>query len=149
MMRSWPPGGATLISGAPLTNPPRLHASRPVHPSRGPRLGLPRCVGQAFAAEAIAECIRSGSVWETESNIEWLDLSGRGGLGCVVHGGTHQSVAKHRESLPTEVRVRPDAGSPVRSLAGRTRFCDESSRPILVRFALTRRTSRFLLPGAH
>jgi hypothetical protein len=31
-------------------------------------------VGQAFAAEAIAECIRSGSVWETESNIEWLDL---------------------------------------------------------------------------
>jgi hypothetical protein len=31
-------------------------------------------VGQAFAAEAIAECIRSGSGWETESNIEWLDL---------------------------------------------------------------------------
>jgi hypothetical protein len=31
---------------------------------------------KAFAAEAIAECIRSGSgsVWETESNIEWLDL---------------------------------------------------------------------------
>src|SRR5215813_5663590 len=23
MMRSWPPGGATLISGAPLTNPPQ------------------------------------------------------------------------------------------------------------------------------
>src|SRR5262245_57134949 len=59
--------------------------------------------------------------------------SGRGGLGCVVHGGTHQSVAKHRETLPAELRVRPDAGSPVRSLAGRTRFCDESSRPILVR----------------
>src|SRR5215831_14090450 len=33
MMRSWPVGGATLISGAPLTNPPRLHASRPAHPS--------------------------------------------------------------------------------------------------------------------
>src|SRR5262245_33090064 len=32
MMRSWPPGGATLISGAPLTNAPRLHASRPAHP---------------------------------------------------------------------------------------------------------------------
>jgi hypothetical protein len=31
-------------------------------------------VGQAFAVEAIAECIRSGGVWETESNIEWLDL---------------------------------------------------------------------------
>ena len=33
MMRSWPPGGAMLISGAPLTNPPRLPASRPVHPT--------------------------------------------------------------------------------------------------------------------
>src|SRR5262245_47129225 len=32
MMRSWPPGGATLISGAPLTNPTRLQASRPAHP---------------------------------------------------------------------------------------------------------------------
>jgi hypothetical protein len=32
------------------------------------------CVGQALATEAIAECIRSGSVWEAESNIEWLDL---------------------------------------------------------------------------
>jgi hypothetical protein len=31
-------------------------------------------VGQALATEAIAECIRSTSVWETESNIEWLDL---------------------------------------------------------------------------
>jgi len=29
---------------------------------------------QAFATEAIAECIRSGSVWEAESNREWLDL---------------------------------------------------------------------------
>jgi hypothetical protein len=27
-------------------------------------------VGQALATEAIAECIRSGSVWEAESNIE-------------------------------------------------------------------------------
>jgi hypothetical protein len=26
--------------------------------------------GQAFATEAIAECIRSGGVWEAESNIE-------------------------------------------------------------------------------
>src|SRR5215831_18051577 len=69
-----------------------------------------------------------------EYRMAWPRIdSGRGGLGCVVHGGTHQSVAKHRESLPAEVRVRPDAGSPVRSLAGRTRFCDESSRPILVR----------------
>jgi len=31
-------------------------------------------VGQAFATEAIAECIRSGDVWETESNMELLDL---------------------------------------------------------------------------
>jgi len=41
---------------------------------------------------------------------------GRAGLGCVVHGGTHQSLGKHCGSLPAEVRVRPDAGSPVRSL---------------------------------
>jgi hypothetical protein len=31
-------------------------------------------VGQALATEAIAECIRSGGIWEAESNIEWLDL---------------------------------------------------------------------------
>jgi hypothetical protein len=31
-------------------------------------------MGQALATEAIAECIRSGDVWETESNIELLDL---------------------------------------------------------------------------
>jgi len=31
-------------------------------------------VGQAFATEAIAECIRSCGVWEAESNIELLDL---------------------------------------------------------------------------
>jgi hypothetical protein len=31
-------------------------------------------VGQALAPEAIAECIRSGGVWETESNMELLDL---------------------------------------------------------------------------
>src|SRR5262245_1894530 len=43
--------------------------------SRGTRLGLARCVGQALATEAIAECIRSGSVGEAESNI---------GLFCLV-----------------------------------------------------------------
>jgi hypothetical protein len=31
-------------------------------------------VGQALAAEAIAECIRGGSVGEAESNIDLLDL---------------------------------------------------------------------------
>jgi hypothetical protein len=31
-------------------------------------------VGQAFATEAIAECIRSCGVWEAESNIESLGL---------------------------------------------------------------------------
>jgi len=29
-------------------------------------------VGQAFATEAVAECIRSSSVWEAESNKESL-----------------------------------------------------------------------------
>jgi hypothetical protein len=31
-------------------------------------------VGQAFATEAITECIRSSGVWKAESNIESLDL---------------------------------------------------------------------------
>jgi hypothetical protein len=31
-------------------------------------------VGQALTTEALAECIRSGGVWETESNMELLDL---------------------------------------------------------------------------
>jgi hypothetical protein len=31
-------------------------------------------VGQALATKAIAECVRSGGVWEAESNIELLDL---------------------------------------------------------------------------
>jgi hypothetical protein len=31
-------------------------------------------VGQALATEAIAECVRSGGVWEAESNIELLGL---------------------------------------------------------------------------
>jgi hypothetical protein len=31
-------------------------------------------VGQALTTEAFAECIRSGGVWETESNMELLDL---------------------------------------------------------------------------
>src|SRR5262249_33044131 len=42
--------------------------------SLGPLLGLQRCVGQALATEAIAECIRSGGVGEAESNIELLGL---------------------------------------------------------------------------
>ena len=33
-----------------------------------------RRVGQALTTEAIAESIRSGGVWETESNMELLDL---------------------------------------------------------------------------
>jgi len=35
---------------------------------------LGEIVGQAFAPEAIAECIRNGGVWEAESNIDLLDL---------------------------------------------------------------------------
>ena len=31
-------------------------------------------MGQALAPEAIAKCIRSSGVWETESNMELLDL---------------------------------------------------------------------------
>jgi hypothetical protein len=42
-----------------------------VHPSW---LGLLRCVGQALATEAFAECIGSDAVWEAESNMELLGL---------------------------------------------------------------------------
>jgi hypothetical protein len=42
--------------------------------SRGPGFGLRGCVGQALTTEAIAECIRSGGVWEAESNIDLLAL---------------------------------------------------------------------------
>jgi hypothetical protein len=41
--------------------------------------------------------------------------SGRGGPECVIPGGTRQTLGRHCESLPVELRVRPDAGSPVRS----------------------------------
>jgi hypothetical protein len=42
--------------------------------------------------------------------------SGRGGLGCGVHGETRQTLGKHRESPPAEPRVRP---SSIRSKAYR------------------------------
>src|SRR5262245_43446224 len=70
--------------------------------------------------------------------------SGHGGLGCVGQGGTHRSLARHCESLPAEVRVRPDTGSPVRSRGRRSRACDESSCPILLGFALHGRCIRAL-----
>ena len=37
-------------------------------------MGCARAVCQALATKAIAESIRSGGVWEAESNIDWLDL---------------------------------------------------------------------------
>jgi hypothetical protein len=61
----------------PLLAAPVLHRSDPslwapafLNHSRALLWG----VAQALAAEAIAECIRSGGVWEAESNIELLDL---------------------------------------------------------------------------
>jgi len=51
-----------------------LHGRRIRRRSRGPRLGLPRCVGQAFATEAIAECIRTSGVRKPEPNMELHDL---------------------------------------------------------------------------
>src|SRR5215813_1730927 len=50
-----------------------LHG-RCIRRSRGTRLGLIRCVGQALATETIAECIRGGGICEAESNIELLGL---------------------------------------------------------------------------
>jgi hypothetical protein len=48
---------------APLFLGFALHGRGIRRRSRGPRLGLRQCVGQALATEAIAECIRSGGVW--------------------------------------------------------------------------------------
>jgi hypothetical protein len=33
-----------------------------------------RLGGECLTHAPVAECIRSGGVWEAESNIEWLDL---------------------------------------------------------------------------
>src|SRR5262249_56717450 len=48
------------------------------------------------------------------------------------------------ENLTAEERVRPDAGSPVRSRSQRSRACDESSPPILLRLSLHSRRIRVL-----
>jgi len=77
--------------------------------SRGPRLGIIRCVGQALAPEAIAECIRSGGVWEAESNIDLLDLVPTPAAADWDASFTverinlsHQSLVRHCESLPAK-----------------------------------------------
>src|SRR5262245_47150335 len=102
--------------------------------SRGPRLGL-WCVGQALATEAIAECIRSGGVREAESKyrvaLPRAD-SGHVALGCAVHGGRRQILGKRCESLPAEVRVRPDPGSPVRSISRLRRVISPNPPPLRV-----------------
>src|SRR5262249_9682908 len=59
---------------APLCFGFELHGRRVRRHSRGPRLGLLRCVGQALATEAIAEGVRSGGVGKAESNIGSLSL---------------------------------------------------------------------------
>jgi len=63
--------GATSAGG---TEDERFGGRPPLASSRGPLLGLQRCVAQALATEAIAEFIRSGGVWEAESNIGLLGL---------------------------------------------------------------------------
>src|SRR5262249_35082594 len=63
------PGAPRFLLGVFLLEAP----ASPRRRSRGPRLGL-RCVGEALATEAVAECARSGSVGEAESNIELLDF---------------------------------------------------------------------------
>jgi len=40
--------------------------------SRGPRLRFFRRIGEALATESTAECVRSGSVREAETNMESL-----------------------------------------------------------------------------
>src|SRR5262249_21231688 len=50
------------------------------------------------------------------------------------------------DALPiSEVRIRRDTGSPVRSQGRRSRACDESSRPILLRFSCHRGASGFFI----
>src|SRR5262245_46017516 len=62
-------------------------------------------------ASAVAGSGKQNRIWNCSTSCRLR----RGGLGCVVHGGTHQSLGKHCESLPAETSARPDAGSPVRS----------------------------------
>src|SRR5262249_35454169 len=73
-----------------------------------------------------------------EYRLAWPRVdSARGGLGCVVHGGTYQFLAKRRENLPAEVRVRPDTGSPVRSrpMISRLRRVTSSNPKAAISFA--------------
>src|SRR5262249_62181827 len=83
------PGAPRFLLGVFLLEAP----ASPRRRSRGPRLGL-RCVGQALATEAIAECARSGSVGEAESNI---------GLLCLVP----TPAAADRDASVTVERINP------------------------------------------
>src|SRR5262249_32834561 len=131
MIRFRPLSGATLICGAPLTNP-RLRASRPVR-------------GSSTRHQAIAECIRSGGVWEAESHIEWLDLvstpatADRDASVTMERINLLENTAKafRRKCEFDQMRKVPFVRKP-----DQIRFCDEcdeSSRPILLRFAPHRR----------
>jgi hypothetical protein len=77
-MHAYADAGDALAPGADRRlhtrhDPPlaRFTASR--H-SRGPRLELCGCVGQAFTTEAIPECIRGGGIREAESNMRLLGI---------------------------------------------------------------------------
>jgi len=132
-------------------SPVQARASRPVHPTNVAEF---RSLMRGSSTHHQSDCGMHPRWRCLGSRIEYRMASpridsGRAGLGCVVHGGTHRFPVKHCESLPAEVRVRPDAGSPVRSFGGQTRSCDEcdgSSRPVLLRFAPHRPASRILQP---
>src|SRR5262249_51232300 len=67
-------GPPNLLSSSSVLFCLPLHG-RCIRLSQGPRgLGCARSVGQALATEAIAESIRSGGVWEAESNIKLFDF---------------------------------------------------------------------------
>jgi hypothetical protein len=55
------------------SNPPVFAPHGRSRRSGGRHLDL-ACVRQALTTEAIPECLRSGNIWEAESNVEWLDL---------------------------------------------------------------------------
>jgi hypothetical protein len=81
-----------------------------------PRLGILRCIRQALATEAVAECICCCGVGKAESNIDLLAFVPAPAAADRDASLTVERVlGKCCESLPAEVRVRPDAGSPVRS----------------------------------
>ena len=120
---AWPTN-ADVFHDAFAVRGPRIGAEGEVSSRRGHLrplllhsfLGGP-CVGQALATEAIAECIRSGSVGEAESNI---------GLLCLVPtpaAADWDALVRWNVSISRKTLRKPPGGSASSTRCGKSRSC--------------------------